>query len=101
MKRESLLWVIAVFAMACYAGEPRGAAAPGQKQFVEYLAGTELIMNDRSGSQKVHAEKYLKLCALTGVDEASAEVFIRSYGLRPEQWRKIQAQVLEMLQSIK
>jgi hypothetical protein len=92
---------IIVFFAGTLAKEVKPSVVPDQKRYIEYLAGTELIINDQKGDKKVHAEKYRKLCALTGVNAAMAEKFIKGYSQRPDEWRKIQSAVLELLQTIK
>jgi len=70
-------------------------------RFVEYLAGTSLITNDKRLSEKGHAEKYRQLCKRTGVNAAMAEAFLRGYEQRPEEWQTVQSAVLKVLDSIK
>jgi hypothetical protein len=71
------------------------------KAFVCFMAGIELIDNDRNLDNTAKAKKYKQLCSLTSLDAASAIKIIEHYKDRPGEWQTIQTSVIEMLQSKK
>jgi hypothetical protein len=74
---------------------------PYNKHYIEYMAGIELLSNDKLSSPEEKAEKYRKLCRYTRVNADSVEAFIKSYSTKPDEWQKIQAAVMELIQTIK
>jgi|GEM_PF-2721729 hypothetical protein len=71
------------------------------KAFVCFMAGIELIDNDRNLDNTSKAKKFRQLCSLTGLNASSAVKIIEQYKNRPEEWQTIQTSVIEMLQSKK
>ena len=85
---------------------PLSAENPSQKgiqddtQFIQYLAGIDLLEHSTNLSEKARAEKYRELCLITGLNADSAAQRILRLKDKPEQWHKVRAKVLEMLQTI-
>jgi hypothetical protein len=71
------------------------------KKFIQYLAGIEFLDQKSDLTLKIRAEKYRELCQLTGVNAVSASEFISRFAHAPDQWRKVRADILDLLQTLK
>ena len=69
-------------------------------KFIQYLAGIDLIEHSTPMSEKARAEKYRELCLITGLNADTAVQRILLLKNKPEQWHKVRAKVLEMLQTV-
>jgi hypothetical protein len=73
-------------------------AVAGAGPLVQYLAGIELLRASPDLSDEQKAGYYVKLCEVTGVSAEEALKQIRDYDDRPEQWKKVQATVISLLE---
>lgn len=78
-------------------GEACAVAMKGNSGYCYYLAGIALLNNDRSDNESSKAQKYLQLCALTGVTAVTARTFIEKYKNKPDQWQTILATIATIL----
>ena len=73
------------------------APAAGEDAFVRYIAGLETLRAARNLSEEQKACYYKRLVKLTGMTAAQAQERIAGFADRPLQWKKIQDQVIELL----
>ncbi|HMD67699.1 MAG TPA: hypothetical protein VKF42_02405 [Chitinivibrionales bacterium] len=96
--KKNLLILTALF-LICATGAARAAdSAPLYQNFVSYFAGIELLSTDKTLSRTQAAQRYHRLCVLTGIDGAKAKVFVNGYRNDPAGWQKLRAAVLDALQ---
>jgi hypothetical protein len=101
MKKHIFLSGIIILTGVIFANNTLKTDFPYNKHYIEYMAGIELLSNDKLSSPEEKAEKYRKLCRYTRVNADSVEAFIKSYSTKPDEWQKIQAAVMELIQTIK
>jgi len=82
-------------------GGIRQADTVGQGKYCYYLAGVTLLDKDSKDNAVVKAQKYKKLCQLTGVTAVSIRGFIDRYTNKPDQWQKVQAVIADILDTLK
>jgi hypothetical protein len=76
------------------------ASEPGPKSdeaLVRYLAGVDLIAADTSLPAAKRAGMYKRLCVITGIDAAKAQLMVRRYAADPEAWQRLQSEVAAVL----
>jgi hypothetical protein len=95
-KRISALFIVFLLGACCaaFCGEP----TPSFESYVRYFAGIDMLATDARCSQPQKAQRYRRLCRLTGVNGEMAKAFVRGYQNDPEGWQKFTAAVLEVLQ---
>jgi hypothetical protein len=69
--------------------------------YICYFAGVELLSSGTTFSAKDKADRYRRLCEVTGVNGAAAKAFAITYRSDPAGWQKFQSAVLEILQKKK
>jgi hypothetical protein len=70
---------------------------PSFENQVKYFAGISMLMTDAKSSRPQKAERYRRLCLLTGVSGQQAKAFVLRYKADPEGWQKFMAAVHEIL----
>ncbi len=96
--KKNLLMLAALF-LICAIGAVRAAdIAPPYQNLVSYFAGIELLATDKTVSRTQAAQRYRRLCALTGINGATAKAFVNRYRNDPAGWQKLRAAVLDALQ---
>jgi hypothetical protein len=69
--------------------------------FICYFAGIEILKADKISTPSEKAYIYKVLCDITGVNAKKAKDFIKRYYNKPEEWKKITAKVVELIQKSK
>jgi hypothetical protein len=73
-------------------------ATPSVDSYARYFAGVEMLSTDAKSSQPQKAQRYRRLCLITGISGEKAKAFVLGYRNDPEGWRKFTAVVLDILQ---
>jgi hypothetical protein len=73
------------------------ATARGTDPFIQYVAGIEVLRAAPHISEEQKARYAAKLSELTGVTAARARERIACYYNNPEQWKKIQENIISLL----
>ncbi len=85
--------------LLCAAGAVHSAdLPPGFQNYVSYFAGIDLLSTDKTLNQQQKAERYRRLCAVTGIDGPKAKAMVNKYKNDPAGWQKLRAAVLDVLQ---
>jgi hypothetical protein len=94
MKKCILAIPVLVFLLA------GGTAAENirESNFAAYIAGIELIINDKNLSPEGQARCYRRLCTITGISGEKAKAFILQYKTDPAGWQKFETMVTDLLQ---
>ncbi len=71
---------------------------PGYQSYVFYFAGIELLSTDKRLNWQQKAERYRRLCLVTGIDGPKARALVIRYKYDPGGWQKLRAAVLDVLQ---
>jgi hypothetical protein len=82
-----------------FAKDPALGGVPIDSNFIQYLAGIELLEHSKSLSSIALAKKYKELCSITELTADSVAKRIVFFKGRPELWQQVRTQVLELLQS--
>jgi hypothetical protein len=96
--RACVLTLLLLFPLA--AKDAAQGDLPVDDNFVQYLAGIELLEHSKNPGGSALAGKYRELCSITGLAADSAAKRIEQFKSRPELWQKIRQRVLELLQSL-
>ena len=97
MKKRIAAVFLVVISGACCAAFCADAT-PSFESYVRYFAGVEMLSTDAKSSQPQKAQRYHRLCLITGINGEKAKAFVLGYRNDPEGWQKFMATVLEVLQ---
>ncbi len=100
MRRFILLLSSLFLFFPLFAEDAVSSGVRDEEAFVQYLAGIELIDRSKNLSDYEIAEKYRELTRITGLNADSAQARIIRLKDKPEQWQKVRAKVLELLQKL-
>jgi hypothetical protein len=101
VKKLLTIFMMVVFFCAAL-GNPLVSTAPNERsRYIQFLAGVEFLDQKPDLSIKIRAEKYRDLCRVTGVSASLATEFILKFAESPEEWKKVRADILDLLQTIK
>jgi hypothetical protein len=97
MKKGIAVWCAVLLLFAARAVHSADLL-PGYQNYVFYFAGIELLSTDKTLNLQQKAERYRRLCVVTGINGVRAKAMVNKYKNDPAGWQKLRTAVLDVLQ---